>query len=561
MNGKANVLIDVTPIRLKNLDCKHVKTLTRSLKRPSSSRGSVDAAFNNLETLTFGSSEGEDMLKAMGYQSELKREFTMFSAFSFAVSISGLFATVGTTFVYPLEAGGSASVIWCWFIGGVGCLSIALSVAEIVSAYPTSGGMYYACCKLFPANYVPCICWVDGWLNALGQTAGVASSDYGAALMLLSAVEMGTNFSYQATAKHAVGVMAAIVIFHATVNSFPTKYLERLTWMYTVFHFSCLIAGAIALLVKADPRNDASYVFTNIQSSSGWSPVGFAFLFGFLSVSWTMTDYDATAHICEEMQEPEKKAPWAIALAMCFTYIIGWLYNVVLCFCMGDPASILTKDQPVAYIYYRALGRGGGVFFTVAMFIIMNFVGISSLHASSRTVWAQSRDKMLPFSKLWYRVNRRTKTPLYAVWINAALCICINLIALGSTTTINAIFNVCAIALDWSYIIPIVGKVVFPKLFKRGPWHLGRASVFINVFAILWTTFVSVIFFMPTNMPVTPSNMNYAVVFFVGVIGFSLLCWHLGGKKVYTGPKPTQPDPIVASKVDLRGEVKDNKID
>jgi len=52
-----------------------------------------------------------------------------------------------------------------------------------------------------------------------------------------------------------------------------------------------------------------------------------------------MTDYDATAHITEEINEPEVKAPWAISLAMLFTYIAGFLFNIVLCFCMGDPAE------------------------------------------------------------------------------------------------------------------------------------------------------------------------------------------------------------------------------
>jgi amino acid transporter len=63
----------------------------------------------------------------------------MWSCFSFALSISGLYATIMATFSYPLYAGGAASVTWCWLIGGAGALSLALSIAEIASAYPTSG--------------------------------------------------------------------------------------------------------------------------------------------------------------------------------------------------------------------------------------------------------------------------------------------------------------------------------------------------------------------------------------------------------------------------------------
>jgi amino acid transporter len=59
-----------------------------------------------------------------------------------------------------------------------------------------------------------------------------------------------------------------------------------------------------------------------------------------------MTDYDATAHIAEEAKNPAVVVPRAIASALTFTYVVGWLFNIVLVFCMGDPAIIL--DSPIA---------------------------------------------------------------------------------------------------------------------------------------------------------------------------------------------------------------------
>jgi hypothetical protein len=62
-----------------------------------------------------------------GYKPVFKREFGYLSTFSFAVSISGLFATIMTTFSYPLYAGGSSAAVWCWLISGAGCMCIAVS--------------------------------------------------------------------------------------------------------------------------------------------------------------------------------------------------------------------------------------------------------------------------------------------------------------------------------------------------------------------------------------------------------------------------------------------------
>ncbi|KAK7892701.1 polyamine transporter tpo5 [Exophiala xenobiotica] len=477
------------------------------------------------------------LAEQFGYKPVFKREFGYLSTFSFAVSISGLFATTATTFIYPLEAGGSASAVWCWLISGAGCMCIACSVAELVSAYPTCGGLYYSVSRLAPAEWVPSISWITGWINLLGQVAGVASSEYGSAQLLLAAVSIGRDFNWFPTTSQTVGVMAALTVLCGLVNSLSTYWMEKMTKTYVIFHFAILLSCAIALLAKTENKHDASYVFTHVEGNAGWFPVGWSFLFGFLSVSWTMTDYDATAHITEEIAQPEVKAPWAISLAMLFTYVLGWLFNIVLCFCMGDPAELLASPiyQPVAQIFYNSLGKGAGIFFTVCAFIILQFVCFTATQALARTVFAFSRDRLIPLSWVWTKINPITKTPLYAVWISVFWCIAINLIALGSYIAIAGVFNVCAIALDWSYVIPIICKLRFGK-FKPGPWHMGKLSPYVNAWACIWTFFVTIIFLMPTIRPVTAENMNYAIVFMGFILFCAALFWFVGGKNYYTGP-------------------------
>lgn len=355
-----------------------------------------------------------------------------------------------------------------------------------------------------------------GWLNLIGQICGSASSSYGASTMLLAAVSIGSDFTYAPTQGHIIGVMAALSILHAAVNCLNTAWLAKIARTYAVIHIAVLFACCVALLVLQKDKNSAEYVFTQVQPDSGWTPPGFSFLFGFLSVAWTMTDYDAAAHIAEETKNPAVTVPTAISTALGFTYVVGWLFNVVLAFCMGpldltseDPArNILasTIEQPVVQIYYNVMGKGPAIFFAVAAFVIMNFVCITALQAGSRTIWSFSRDEMLPGSRVWYKIWARTDTPVLAVWLYTLICILINLIGLGSYITISAIFNLCAIALDWSYCIPILCKLFFGK-FEPGPWHLGPASVFVNAWACCWTAFVSVIFFFPTVMPVAADNV------------------------------------------------------
>ncbi len=88
---------------------------------------------------------------------------------------------------------------------------------------------------------------------------------------------------------HIIGVMAALSVFHAMINSLSTAWLNHFAKTYAVFHIAILIAASVSLLVLQKDKHTAEYAFTDVEVASGWSPPGFSFLFGFLSVAWTMT--------------------------------------------------------------------------------------------------------------------------------------------------------------------------------------------------------------------------------------------------------------------------------
>jgi predicted metal-binding protein len=100
--------------------------------------------------------------------------------------------------------------------------------------------------------------------------------------MLLAAVSIGSDFNYVITTKTTIGVMAALTVLTGLVNSLSTYWMEKMTKTYVIFHVLVLVTCSIALLVMTKPKHNATYVFTNVDSTSGWTPVGFSFLFGFL---------------------------------------------------------------------------------------------------------------------------------------------------------------------------------------------------------------------------------------------------------------------------------------
>ena len=126
--------------------------------------------------------------------------------------------------------------------------------------------------------------------------------------------------------------------------------------------------------------------------------------------------------------------------------------------------------------------------------------------------------KGLPDKGYFGRNSEITHTPLRAVWLVVTVSILPGLLDLASPVAANAIFSVAAMALDLSYIIPIFCRRIFHShpdvMFKPGPFYMGDGwlGFLFNYICILWTLFVCVVFSIPTILPVTKLNMNYAAV-------------------------------------------------
>ncbi|KAK4500252.1 hypothetical protein PRZ48_008441 [Zasmidium cellare] len=129
--------------------------MAEDLERPSSRTGLLERTHGINEAPI--NEADRDLANKFGYNPVFKREFGYLATVSFAISIGAVFPSVATTFIYPLQAGGSACIVWAWLISGAGCMCLALSVSELVSAYPTCGGLYYTVSRLAPKAYVPYI--------------------------------------------------------------------------------------------------------------------------------------------------------------------------------------------------------------------------------------------------------------------------------------------------------------------------------------------------------------------------------------------------------------------
>ncbi|PCH39627.1 APC amino acid permease [Wolfiporia cocos MD-104 SS10] len=482
-------------------------------------------------------------LAKLGYKQEFKRSFSPLEVFGLVFSIFGLFPSIASVLTYALPNGGPVALVWGWGICSCFIFTIALAMAELGSAAPTSGGLYYWSFKFGSPRWRRLLSWIVGYSNTIGLIAGVASIDWGCAVQLMAAVSIGSNQNFSATTGQTFGVYTAILLLHATISSLATPIVARLQTVYVVLNILLCLAVIIALPAATPDEfiNSTRYAFGGFDNFSGW-PDGFAFVLSFLAPLWTISGFDSSLHISEESSNASTAVPWALICATGVAAVLGWAINVAIAFRMGtDLESIMNSpiDQPMAVILYNSFGQKGTLAVWSVVVAVQFFMGTSSLLASSRQTFAFARDGGLPFSGWLYRVNRHTKTPINCAWAAAGVAFLLGLLAFAGSDAISAIFSLGVVGLYIAYIIPILSRFAGGTEWKPGPFSLGRWGLPIAMIAVAWMVFSVIILVFPTSPGPTPADMNYTIVVLGGWIVLCLIYYYLpvyGGVHWFRGP-------------------------
>src|ERR1700759_4318529 len=119
-------------------------------------------------------SDDEKTLAELGYKQELRRGWSGFSNFAISFSIISILAGCFTTYGQAWINGGPVAISIGWPLISIMILLVAFSMAELASAMPTAGGIYYWASKLGGPGWG----WFTGWFNLIGLVAVLASVDY-----------------------------------------------------------------------------------------------------------------------------------------------------------------------------------------------------------------------------------------------------------------------------------------------------------------------------------------------------------------------------------------------
>ena len=499
--------------------------------------------------------EDERLLAELGYSQELHRSWSSFSNFAISFSIISILAGCFTSFGLGWNNGGPAAIAWGWPILAAFILLIGLCMSELVSAYPTSGGIYWWAAKLGG----PKAGFYTGWLNLVGLVAILASVAYGSATFL--DLTLGT-FSESWLAGYSLTrvfwMFLIILVVVAVINIFSSHLLAVINNISVWWHV--IGAAAVILILFLVPEQHASFstVFTKTVNNSGFfggSTSGFGFLLFVLPISailtqYTITGYDASAHLSEETKSAANGAAKGIWRSIFYSAVGGWILLLSFLFAVQDVDGVTAGGGAVAVIFAQAMSSKW-----VALVLLISTAGqlfctTACQTSASRMLFAFSRDRAVPGHQLWSAVNAK-RVPANAVIVTAVIAALITLPALvkvdinGAPVPVAffAVVSIGVVGLYLAFAVPIYYRWKAGDSFKVGSWNLRGHHRWMAPLALIEIIVTSIIAMFPTSLggaPWDPSFewkfVNYTPLLVGATLILLYIYWHASVKKWFTGP-------------------------
>lgn len=474
-------------------------------------------------------------LHSLGYAQELLRRMSGFSNFAVSFSIICIVSGGINSFHLGFNTVGGAAIGLGWPLSSLLSLLFAIAMGQIASAFPTAGGLYHWGSILGGKGWG----WVTAWFNLVGL------------ITVLSAINVGTYLFIVGSLGHIVGFMpeklspalnllvqvigVSIITFsQALFNHRGIRLTTKLTDFsgYLIFAVSTLLT--VALLFYGSGLDFARlFTFTNYSGEPGagvWpqtSNVAYLFLLSLLLPAYTITGFDASAHVSEETIGAARRVPKAMINSVFWSAVFGWamLAAVVLAFPdMNDAAA------QGANMFFWLMDSVLPVPLKIALYIgiaIAQYLcGLATVTSASRMTYAFARDGGLPMSSRLRSISFKYRTPVTAIWVVSILSVAFTVY----TPVYSTITAVCVIFLYISYLIPIaLGLVAYGRTWTRmGPWSIDGWYRVVATLCVLGCIVLIYIGVQPPN--------NGALGITLGALLLTAVIWFGFERKHFQGP-------------------------
>ncbi|CAG9970781.1 unnamed protein product [Clonostachys byssicola] len=493
-------------------------------------------------------------LEAQGYIPVMPRRFSLWSLLSLGFTLTATWNAVGITIGSSLAESSSSGVLWTLVIAALMNLTVALGMAELASAYPSSGAQYYWSYKVASPEWASFASYVSSCVSICGWWLGLASVCNFVAAVVLAIYQLYVP-EYRIHPWHQWLCYVAILCLAALLNVLGMSLIPALNECLLYFSLSTLAVTTVAILANAYPNYQSNTrIFTDTENMNRSYNKSILFILCLLNSTYGFMGFDAGAHMAEEIPSPSINVPKIIVRFVSFphTTVLSRLiaeaalpFSISCMYVIIDVERILNPPSGLSLleIYHQATGSRLITSLLLAAFAICLFgCAVANITGSSRQIWASSRDNCHPMSTWLAVIHARHQMPANATCVTVILTAIYGLIFVGSTTAFASMVSANIVFMMVSYVIPqgIAAYRGRSNVLPARNFDLGKFGLPINVISCIWVGFLAVVACVPTVRPVSLSNMNWVSAVILFITAYTLLAWHFWQRHSFKGPKRRQ---------------------
>lgn len=408
-------------------------------------------------------------MKQSEEQIGLNRSLGLISSLSLVIGTvigSGIFFKQAAVLDY---AHSTNLALVAWLVGGLITMASGLTIAEIGSQMPHTGGLYVYLEKIYGKFWG----FLAGWMQIIvyGPTLIAALGSYLATLLVAF-----FDLPKTSTPLLAVVVIALIAAFNLLSNRYGAAF-QVITTVGKLLPIAAIIIFGL-LFGKAN-------AFNQVATTSGSVTLnGFG-----MAILATLFAYDGwvlIANMGGEIKNPQKLLPKAIVLGIGLVLIIYMLVTAGIFRVV--PASLIHRlgDQAAAHFATIAFGQVGGKLLNIGIIISIAGCINGKVMTFPRIMYAMAKNDELPFSKQLAYLNKRMRTPMVAT-----LTVCSIAALMAVTVDADRLSELCIFTIYLFYVLAFFGLFKLRRLKTASPFRVPFYP-FTPIVAILGGVFVLV---------------------------------------------------------------------
>ena len=414
----------------------------------------------------------------------LKREFSFGAAFAFAFAfISPIVALYGIFGLAISTAG--PSFWWGFLIVFAGQFFVALVFAMLVSRWPLEGSIYQWSNRMLGAGYG----WFAGWFYIWTLTIAMATVALGAAGFIANIIGLHGASGSQ------IALIAFVVLVIGTLINLAGRGVLKAFMMASIV---AEIIGSIGLgvwLLVAHREHDFSVLFDGGRSmgaEAGFLSLGGPFLLAVVFISFSFVGFESAGSIAEEVHEPRKNLPKAVLFSLAFIAFVVMFSSLAVILATPENAAELPDydSDPVYAVLTAQLGPAIALPLQ-ALFAIGFIASFLALQTSaSRLIWAQARDRALPFSASLSRLSSKQRQPVGPILITTVIGTALFLLSNVAENLYTLMVNYTSGGFYLSFLFPVAAfaVTVLRRRWKAGAFSVGAWTPIVALIALGWVS-------------------------------------------------------------------------